>query len=356
MLWGYAGAASLDEAGYIRGSSTQNPEASLPDEAGHRVHERRRDRSRLAVHAGRRKRPVPRRRHGRRLVLRQGARAAARRAAVRRHRARRDSLRLPQLRRRATGRAASTSTPTRRSRTTETPSRSPRRSTRSTPAGSASGGSPTAAVTPSSSAPPTRACAASRRRSPSSTATATCAASTERSASAASSSCCWTTGERASPSGEDGFLPHASPDPAAEVSTWPFPETYETFRELKKSEAPGLREQEHDRVRRAADVLQRRAVPAASARRPDAGDRGREGRSDALGSGDRGLQPDPDREEAARRDRRLDPHDALQRPLAARRGGRRGERLVRQAPAGPCLRARGGRPARRADNHSQVKA
>ncbi|MDX6597951.1 MAG: uncharacterized protein QOE87_1838, partial [Gaiellales bacterium] len=38
--------------------------------------------------------------------------------------------------------------------------------------------------------------------------------------------------------GEDGFLPHASPDPASEVSTWPFPETYETFRELKEREAP----------------------------------------------------------------------------------------------------------------------
>src|SRR3984893_7033052 len=39
-------------------------------------------------------------------------------------------------------------------------------------------------------------------------------------------------------SGEDGFLPHAAPDPASEVSTWPFPETYETFRELKQREAP----------------------------------------------------------------------------------------------------------------------
>ena len=38
--------------------------------------------------------------------------------------------------------------------------------------------------------------------------------------------------------GDDGFLPHASPDPASEISTWPFPETYETFLELKKSEAP----------------------------------------------------------------------------------------------------------------------
>jgi hypothetical protein len=38
--------------------------------------------------------------------------------------------------------------------------------------------------------------------------------------------------------GEDGFLPHAAPDPATEVSTWPFPETYETFKALKASDAP----------------------------------------------------------------------------------------------------------------------
>lgn len=38
--------------------------------------------------------------------------------------------------------------------------------------------------------------------------------------------------------GEDGFLPHAAPDPNTEVSTWPFPETYETFRELKARDAP----------------------------------------------------------------------------------------------------------------------
>ncbi|MHB8692095.1 MAG: alpha/beta hydrolase [Solirubrobacteraceae bacterium] len=38
--------------------------------------------------------------------------------------------------------------------------------------------------------------------------------------------------------GEDGFLPHAAPDPTAEVSTWPFPETYHTFVELKALEAP----------------------------------------------------------------------------------------------------------------------
>lgn len=38
--------------------------------------------------------------------------------------------------------------------------------------------------------------------------------------------------------GEGGTLPHAAPDPSAEVSTWPFPETYETFVELKQREAP----------------------------------------------------------------------------------------------------------------------
>lgn len=35
-----------------------------------------------------------------------------------------------------------------------------------------------------------------------------------------------------------GTLPHASEDPTSEVSTWPFPETYTVFRQLKESEAP----------------------------------------------------------------------------------------------------------------------
>jgi len=39
-------------------------------------------------------------------------------------------------------------------------------------------------------------------------------------------------------SGEDGFLPHATADPAAYVSTWPSPETYATFLDLKQREAP----------------------------------------------------------------------------------------------------------------------
>ena len=38
--------------------------------------------------------------------------------------------------------------------------------------------------------------------------------------------------------GEDGMIPHAAKDPNKEISAWPFPETFETFRELKKTEAP----------------------------------------------------------------------------------------------------------------------
>jgi hypothetical protein len=38
--------------------------------------------------------------------------------------------------------------------------------------------------------------------------------------------------------GNGGTLPHAAEDPVAEVSTWPFPETYTTFKQLKETEAP----------------------------------------------------------------------------------------------------------------------
>lgn len=38
--------------------------------------------------------------------------------------------------------------------------------------------------------------------------------------------------------GEGGMIPHAAKDPNKEISAWPFPETFETFRELKKTEAP----------------------------------------------------------------------------------------------------------------------
>jgi pimeloyl-ACP methyl ester carboxylesterase len=38
--------------------------------------------------------------------------------------------------------------------------------------------------------------------------------------------------------GKGGTLPHAAADPAVEVSTWPFPETYTTFKRLKETEAP----------------------------------------------------------------------------------------------------------------------
>ena len=41
--------------------------------------------------------------------------------------------------------------------------------------------------------------------------------------------------------GEGGTIPHAAEDPVAEVSTWPFPETYATFRALRESEAPAYR-------------------------------------------------------------------------------------------------------------------
>jgi hypothetical protein len=38
--------------------------------------------------------------------------------------------------------------------------------------------------------------------------------------------------------GERGFIPHAAADPDKTLSAWPFPETYETFLELKRTEAP----------------------------------------------------------------------------------------------------------------------
>lgn len=34
------------------------------------------------------------------------------------------------------------------------------------------------------------------------------------------------------------FIPHATADPARDLSTWPFPETYHTFRALRETEAP----------------------------------------------------------------------------------------------------------------------
>lgn len=38
--------------------------------------------------------------------------------------------------------------------------------------------------------------------------------------------------------GERLYLPHASPDPDREVSAWPFPETFHTFKAIKDSTAP----------------------------------------------------------------------------------------------------------------------
>lgn len=38
--------------------------------------------------------------------------------------------------------------------------------------------------------------------------------------------------------GERLFIPHATAEPTRDLSTWPFPETYHTFKALKESEAP----------------------------------------------------------------------------------------------------------------------
>ena len=93
--------------------------------------------------------------------------------------------------------------------------------------------------------------------------------------------------------GEDGFLPHASPDPNVRGLDLAVPRDVRDVPRAEEVRGSGLREPEHHRVRRAADVVQRRSVPAAAARRPDAGDRGREGRSHVVGSRDRGVQQIP---------------------------------------------------------------
>ena len=295
--------------------------------------ERRRDRTRLAVHAGARKRPLSRGRHGRGMVLREGARAAARRAAVRRHRPRGDSLRLPQLRverrhppaahrpqratrglpqrdllRRDAGRGRlrqdrrvgavlqrwSRAHPRRHRPAREMRLGADSRRRRI---------SQHAARARDDRLPPVRTALAGRPAGPLPKRRGRIPASRDG---------------RPGLGGLDLALPR-------------------DLRDVPRSEAArgsGLREQKHDRIRRAADVVQRRAVPAPPARRPDAGHRGREGRSHAVGSGDRGVQRDPDCEEAARRHRRLDPYDALQRSIAARPGGRRSRRVVCPLPAG----------------------
>jgi uncharacterized protein len=38
--------------------------------------------------------------------------------------------------------------------------------------------------------------------------------------------------------GERLYIPHATAEPARDLGTWPFPETYETFKQLKETEAP----------------------------------------------------------------------------------------------------------------------
>ena len=182
-------------------------------------------------------RPIPRGRDGRRLVLREGARAAARRAAVRRHRARRDSLRLPELRvERRTRRQhidPNAQIEDYRNAISFAETLGEVDSERIGVWGlSYSGGH---ALILGATDPRVKCVSAqipvvdgyrNMRRVHG------------------------TIGFRRFEqlllddrrarfvSGEDGFLPHAAPDPASEVSTWPFPETYETFLELKQREAP----------------------------------------------------------------------------------------------------------------------
>src|SRR5439155_244341 len=108
----------------------------------------------------------------------------------------------------------------------------------------------------------------------------------------------------------------------------------ETLNEVD-SDRTRVREPQHDRVGRAADVLQRRTVPVAAAEHPDARRGGRERRSHPLGPGDRRLQPNPDAGQAAGRGRGLHAHDALQRSIAPESGRRGGDGLVHGAPAQP---------------------
>ena len=56
--------------------------------------------------------------------------------------------------------------------------------------------------------------------------------------------------------GEDLYLPHAAADPV-ELSTWPFPETFEAFRELQRIEAPRY---ENRSTVRSVDLLLRYSV------------------------------------------------------------------------------------------------
>lgn len=57
--------------------------------------------------------------------------------------------------------------------------------------------------------------------------------------------------------GEPLYLPHASADPEHELSTWPFPETYEAFRDLRASEAPRY---ENRSTVRSVELLHRYSV------------------------------------------------------------------------------------------------
>jgi len=189
-------------------------------------------------------RSVPRGGDGRRLVLRQGARTAARRAAVRRRRAGRDSLRLPQLR------------GERRSRRQHIDPNAQIEDYRNAISfaetldevdadrigvwGLSYSGGHALILVPRPAREMRLGADSGRRR----LRNMRRVHGTNRLSDGSRQLLLDDRGARFV-TGEGGFLPHAAPDPAAEVSTWPFPETYETFLALKQ-QRHRLREQEHD--------------------------------------------------------------------------------------------------------------
>ena len=228
-------------------------------------------------------RPVPGDRDGRWLVLREGARAAARRPTVCGRRTRRDPLRLPQLRleRRGTSPAHRPQRPDRGLPQRRLVRRDAR--TRSTRSGSACGGCPTAGDTPS------------------------IVGATDPRVKCVSAQIPVVDGYRnmRRVHGTIGFrrfeqlliddrrrryVTRRGRVPAPRFARsgirgldLALPRDVRDLPRAEEVRGSRLREPEHDRVRRAPDVVQRRAVPAAAARRPYAGDRGREGRSHVCG-------------------------------------------------------------------------
>ncbi|MEZ5122800.1 MAG: alpha/beta fold hydrolase [Solirubrobacterales bacterium] len=154
--------------------------------------------------------------------------------------------------------------------------------------------------------------------------------------------------------GEDGFLPHAAPDPLTEISTWPFAETYSTFVELKAAEAPAY---ENRSTIESAELLMSYSVDPFLPRLLDVPTLVVVAEEDdlTLWIRDRGLRAHSDRQEAPGRDRQLDAHDAVQRPLAAAPGGAGGDRVVRRASGRARARKRGMTTSRRPTAASATK-